>query len=103
MWFSRLLVTGQITGVLLALAALAFYPPAAGRMLLVPLSAAAAARLAPLAVSGGAALVAAGPLRGSLVVAGERQRISAAFERYAVLILAAPPALCGATLAGARA
>jgi len=95
MWFSRLLVTGQITGVLLALAALAFSPPSAGKMILIPLSDAAARGIAPRAVSGGATLIATGPLPGSLVVAGDRHRVSAALAATAVLILAAPPAACG--------
>jgi hypothetical protein len=94
MW-SRLLVSGQILGILLALSALAFYPPAAGKMLLIPLTDAAAARIVPLALAGGAALIATGPVHGSLVVSGERRRISAAFARTGIVILAAPPVACG--------
>lgn len=96
MWSSRVLVGVQILGVLVALATLAFYPPATGKMLLIPLTPGAAARVAPLALLGGAALIATGPLRGSLVVAGERRRLSAVLAASAVLILAAPPAVCGA-------
>jgi hypothetical protein len=57
MWSSRLLVTGQITGILLALAALAFSPPSIGKMMLVPLSDVAARRVTLLAVSAGATLI----------------------------------------------
>jgi len=96
MWFPRLLVSLQIAGTLLALSALAFHPPAIGRMLLIPLTDAAAARIASRAVSGGAALIATGPVHGSLVVSGERGKLSAAFADNAVLIFAAPPAICGA-------
>ena len=95
MWSSRLLVTGQITGILLGLAALAFSPPSTGKMMLVPLSDVAARRVTLLAVSAGATLIAPGPLSGSLVVAGERHRLSDALASTTVLILAAPPAACG--------
>jgi hypothetical protein len=97
MW-SRLLVSGQILGILLALSALAFYPPAAGKMLLIPLTDTAAARIAPLALAGGAALIASGPVHGSLIVSGERGRISSAFANTGILILAAPPAVCGGSV-----
>lgn len=96
MWSARLPAIAQITGVLVVLAVLAFSPPAAGKMILIPLTGAAAAQIVPRALSGGAALIGAGPLHGSLVVSGDRRRLAAAFASSAILIFAAPPVGCGA-------
>jgi hypothetical protein len=81
----------------LALLAVAFAPPAQGRMLLVPLTG------APVSVATVNSLRAtpllAGPLPGSLVVEGDRGRLSALWSQ-GVLVLAAPAAICGG--AGAK-
>ncbi|MDO7841236.1 hypothetical protein [Sphingomonas immobilis] len=91
MTFARALVFGQTGGIVLALGALAFQPPAHGRMMLIPMTAHAAATLVPRATGNGAALIARGPA-GSLIVSGDRNRLQAAN----ILILAAPPAGCAA-------
>jgi hypothetical protein len=86
------LTTFQLTLGALALLAVAFAPPAQGRMLLVPLdgepvrvAALGGMRVTPLL---------AGPLPGSLVVEGERGPMSALWSQ-GVLVLAAPEAICG--------
>ena len=94
MTFARALVFGQTGSIVLALGALAFQPPAHGRMMLMPLNTQAAARLAPLAIDNGAALVGRGPA-GSLVVTGDRARLAALYSA-GILVLAAPPAGCNA-------
>jgi hypothetical protein len=93
---SRLLVSVQIAGFLLAVATLALYPPVRGKMILIPLTDAAAARVVPMALAGGAAVIATGPLRGSLVISGERRRLSVGLAATGILLLAAPSAVCGA-------
>ncbi|MES2497337.1 MAG: hypothetical protein V4618_14585 [Pseudomonadota bacterium] len=85
----------QIGVAVAAMVGFAFAPPARGRMLLVPLSPAAAARLPSAAVSGGAKLLGSGPIGGSLVVVAERQRLGAMSVVDGVIILSAPPLLCG--------
>jgi len=76
----------------LALLAVAFAPPAQGRMLLVPLNG------TPVSVATVNSLRAtpllAGPLPGSLVVEGDRGPLSALWSQ-GVLVLAAPAAICG--------
>jgi hypothetical protein len=85
-----------LQGVVLGTAAVAVAaPPAAGPLLLVPVTDAAAATMVADAVAGGARLVGPGPLPGSLVVAGTRSEIARALGP-GVLVLAAPPSGCSA-------
>ena len=91
-WMFRLLAL-QCTGIALIFLALPFAPPAAGRLLLVPIGTASAARLAAGALAGGARLIDRGPIAGSLIVDGDRTTLAAALGR--VLILAAPQSGCG--------
>ena len=84
-------VAAQAAGIVLALLALAFRPPATGLLLMVPLTTEAERTAMAGALAGGAFIVARGPLEGSLVVAGSRARLA----RRGVLLLAAPPSLCG--------
>lgn len=79
-----------------ALAAIAFAPPAEGQLLLVPLAGQDADAVAVWATLGGARIVGRGPLPGSLVVQGRTAPLSGAALRHATLMLAAPPAACGA-------
>src|SRR5262245_641112 len=76
----------------LALLAVAFAPPAQGRMLLVPLNG------QPVSVATVASHQATpllpGPLPGSLVVEGDRGPLSDLLSQ-GVLVLAAPDAICG--------
>nr|WP_047166645.1 hypothetical protein [Sphingomonas sp. Y57] len=85
----------QIGAVVAAMIGLAFAPPARGRMLLVPLSAAAAARLPAAALADGAKLLGAGPVPGSLVVVADRAQLGKVSPGDGVIILSAPPLLCG--------
>lgn len=90
--FPDRLVTTQAAVVAVALAAMLLWPPASGRLLLVPISAGLPAARA--AVAGGALLLEAGPLPGSQIVLGDRAAIAAAAGRWRMLILAAPLAGC---------
>lgn len=76
----------------LALLAVAFAPPAQGRMLLVPLD----GEPVRVAALGGMSVtpLLAGPLPGSVVVEGERGPMLAWWSQ-GVLVLAAPEAICG--------
>jgi len=85
----------QLLLVVSALAALALYPPASGRMILVPVWPGAAAHLAASVIDRGGLLVDGGPLPGSLVVSGERSVIAPFMLAHGVLVLAAPAAGCG--------
>ena len=77
---------------LFGLALVATWPPASGPILLVPVTAEGARRLAPAALETGARLLAPGPVRGSLVVDGERARLRAV---PGTLLLSARSAGCG--------
>lgn len=85
-------VVVQLVLAMLALAVVAFAPPARGRMLLVPLDGQPVSR----AVIEAAAVtpLKSGPLPGSWVVEGDRERLSGLW-RQRVMVLAAPAALCG--------
>ena len=96
---ARHALTAQLALVGLALACAAFWPPSQGRMLLVPMLPGAADRLLAQAIEGGARLLGDGPLPGSFVVTGTHPAIAAALRGRAILILAAPPALCGGAAA----
>ena len=75
----------------LALAVVAFAPPAHGRMLLVPLD---GRPIGTAAIAGRQATpLKSGPLPGSLVVAGDRNLLQGLWAQR-VLVLAAPAALC---------
>jgi hypothetical protein len=91
---SRCLVALQLALAAALPAALAFAPPAEGRMILVPLWPQAADRLVARSAAAGARLVGHGPLPRSLVVSGRRAALAPAMAA-GVLILAAPPAGCG--------
>lgn len=81
----------QVALAMLALLVVAFAPPPHGRMLLVPLDGKPVSEATIAEVR--ATPVARGPLPGSWVVDGERQRLSGLWGRK-VLVLAAPSALC---------
>lgn len=86
---------GQCVLILFGLVGLYAVPPVSGRMLLVPVTAQARAALVTVAVAHGARLVAAGPLSGSLVVDGQRDRLVRPLLGNGVLILSAQIAGCG--------
>lgn len=85
---------GQCMLVLLGLAALYAFPPAKGRILLVPITTHARAMLARVAVAQGARLVAAGPWRGSLLVDGQRDRLAGHLLGQGVILLSARACGC---------
>lgn len=81
----------QLALAVLALTVVTFTPPSQGRMLLVPLDGQPVSE-ATMAEMRATPLL-RGPLPGSWVVEGERQRLSGLWARR-VLVLAAPAALC---------
>ena len=89
----------QIALVGVALLCAAFWPPSQGRMLLVPALPGAANHMLARAIDGGAQLLGSGPIPGSFVVTGNHLAVASALTGTAVLILAAPPALCGGAAA----
>lgn len=91
----RLLLVAQAGVGVVALAIMSLYPPAEGRILLVPVVDRDVNATARLALASGAMLLGAGPLRGSLVVVGSRARLAARTQPWRTLMLAAPPAGCG--------
>lgn len=89
----------QLALVALALLVAAFWPPGQGRMLLMPMLPGAANHMLARAIDGGAQLLGEGPIPGSFVITGSHIAIASALAGEAVLILAAPPALCGGAAA----
>lgn len=85
----------QIGVVLAATAILHFAPPERGLVLLVPLTSSARLSVVHDAVDAGAALVAAGPTAGSLVVRTDRSGFARRMAATGVLPLAAGAAGCG--------
>jgi len=85
----------QLLAIVGAMALMVGTPPAAGRMMLVPLSAGAARGMVALAIDRGATLVGPGPLPGSLVVDGRRTDLLGGLVRHGVALVAAPAAGCG--------
>lgn len=85
----------QLLAIVGAMALMAAAPPAAGRMMLVPLSADAARGMVALAIERGARLVGPGPLPGSLVVDGRRADLLSGLVHHGVALVAAPVAGCG--------
>lgn len=96
---ARHALSAQLAVVAVALACAAFWPPSQGRMLLVPLFPGASNHMLAHAVDGGAQLLGSGPFPGSVVVSANRLALASALGGNAVLILAAPPALCGSAAA----
>lgn len=97
---SAALVCLQIGMMLVMLLGLALYPPARGRMILLPVTADGAATMLAQATGTGALLVGRGPLPHSFVVEGDRAALAGLLLRHGVLLLAAPPAGCGASAPG---
>lgn len=87
-------IPAQVTIAILALGAMALSPPASGAMLLIPIAAGDGGAVARAALGAGAVLLGSGPFVGSLVVVGNRSRISMRVGLRNALIIAAPPAGC---------
>lgn len=92
---AKLFVLAQGVIAMVALVALTMWPPTVGRMLLIPVGAGDANAAAKVALAGGARLLGAGPLPGSLVVIGDRPSIARRIRSWDMLIVSAPPAGCG--------
>ena len=91
----RILVLGQIGLTAVTLVVATLWPPVSGRMLLIPLTGADRNATTVVALAGGARLVGAGPLPGSMVIVGDRARIMRQGQRGRFAAMAAPPAGCG--------
>lgn len=85
----------QLVAVAVSLGALAFYPPASGKMMLVPVLPGAGQGLAARAIDAGALLVERGPIPNSLVISGTRADFASAMLAQGVLIVTAPQTGCG--------
>ena len=90
----------QCALVLVGLTASAFWPPASGRLLVVPIIDWQNGAAVRLAIRHGASLVDAGPVRGSIIVEGERKALGAAALAAGMLLLAAPRSGCGPAAKG---
>lgn len=98
---AKILIPAQCAVAMIALTLLTMWPPQIGNMLLVPLIQSDANSLAKAALNGGALLLGEGPFPGSLVVIGNRSTIARRIRSWDVVIMAAPPAGCGAkTMSG---
>lgn len=92
-------ILAQAAAAMAAMLALALWPPVSGKLLLVPIAGGDANAMARIARSGGAALIGAGPLPGSLVVVGDRAAVVAHLPLFTALVMAAPAAACGTAAA----
>ena len=84
----------QIVAVSTMLAALTFWPPANGAMMVVPLTNASRASLLNLALGQNATLLGEARLAGYLIVNGERETLAPAFWNARALLVAVPSPLC---------
>ena len=97
MWFlhPRPTLILQAFAVALAFATFGLWPPASGRMLLMAIDGSSRNEVAKLALSGGASLLRAGTLPGSMVVSGNRADIAARLHGRAILMFAVAGTTCG--------
>ena len=97
--FARIspIAVGQLALGMSALLLVAFAPPAHGRMLLVPIGGKPIARTT--IEQRQATLVKPGPIRGSWVVEGRRAALTGLISPEAIIVLAAPQAICGGAAA----
>ncbi|MEA1085882.1 hypothetical protein SFC76_16575 [Sphingomonas sp. CD22] len=91
------LLTLQLALAGLVLAGTIALPPHEGAMLIVPLAAAASGVTATWAMECDAAILASGPVAGSLIVFGRRDRLAVVALRHFSLLIVAPAAFCGAS------
>ncbi|MBD8678586.1 hypothetical protein [Sphingomonas sp. CFBP 13720] len=83
----------QIGATVAAFASFALWPPAHGKLLLVPIDGSDRNAVSRLALDSGASLSESGPLPGSMIVLGDRHAIGLRGAR--LLVLAAPAFSCG--------
>jgi len=86
----------QLFAAAAALATVALAPPAEGELLLVPLAGQSVDSLMVWATRAGARIIGRGPLPGSLAVEARTGTLTGVALRHATLVVAAPPAACGA-------
>jgi hypothetical protein len=94
------IIVGQAAIAAAALMALAFAPPAHGRMLVVPIDGEPVDR--QLVRNAHATVLVQGPLPGSWIVEGQRARLARSFSSKGIIILAAPHAICADQQNGAE-
>lgn len=87
----------QCTVFAAALGIFAFSPPPRGPMLLFSIDGGGMGRTLKLAHESGAALLASGPLPGSIVVMADRAPLSRLLTGTGIVILAARSPMCGFT------
>lgn len=92
-------IVAQLAFVVAGLLAVGLAPPADGQMLLIPLTAAAAARLPALALQDGTQLIARGRITGSLVVRGRRDRLGWPMLRDGIVAIASTRPGCATVAA----
>ncbi|KQM22690.1 hypothetical protein ASE73_00060 [Sphingomonas sp. Leaf24] len=92
---NRSLLALQGFAVAAAFAMFGLWPPASGAMVLVSLDGSSRNELAKIALAGGAALLRAGNVPGSMVVSGNRADITMQLHGRAILIIAASGLTCG--------
>lgn len=94
------IIVGQATIAIAALCALAFAPPAYGRMLVVPIDGQQVDQR--LILKAHATPLIQGPLPGSWIVEGQRAQLARSFSSKGIIILAAPQAICADRMQGAE-
>ncbi|MDP1026896.1 hypothetical protein Q5H91_06705 [Sphingomonas sp. KR1UV-12] len=90
-----IMIVVQVSLAILGLLMLALWPPASGRILLVPVDGSDANSVLIGASAGDARILGPGALPRSLVVIGNRAQIAAHFHPWSVLMLAPTPSGCG--------
>jgi hypothetical protein len=89
-----LLTLKQILLAITAVVALSMSPPRTGEFLLVPLATSDRSVTARVALAGGAMVIDAGPIRGSMIIRGDRRKIADQINSWTMLLTAAPSAGC---------
>lgn len=86
--------------IILALLTLAFYPPAKGNMLIVPVTESGKRDMFRIATHNGAFLMGRGPFDNSYVINGSRAELAPALLKNGILVMSATPAGCGSFASG---
>lgn len=94
------IVVGQAVIAGLAIGAIAFAPPAQGRILVAPVNGQPVDH--QLIRQANATPLAPGPLPGSWIVEGQRAQLARSFSSTGIIILAAPQAVCADREQGAE-
>jgi hypothetical protein len=92
---ARLLIGGQILLATIAVVTFSVSPPDVGELLLIPLASSDRSATATIALAGGATLIDAGPIRGSMIIRGDRMKVEGKINGWNMILTAAPSAGCG--------